>query len=129
MNSTVTNQTTDSTPAPMTLTSALTEIMKSIGATEHGHFIFPLNAAVASNSAGLKEYEYTIKYKKKTAFYKFVSVSYGKAYGSAGWKFNFQLTCFPDGGQPSNYFDAITLLNYCTPADLLSALESRVAVL
>lgn len=107
-------------------------IQKVLAATKKasrtpGFFIFPLARDVASSAAGLTPYKYFKDYVLKTAYYKFGIVTWDPV-GTSAWKLSFCLCCFQDGGQASENFDAITMLNYCSPKEIIDALKERVDV-
>lgn len=114
--------------AEPTLTEILTELVAAIKTQGPGTFIFPLPREVSSESAGLLRHEYRRNYKTFVAFYKFGCIDYRHERLST-WKFQFRLACFADGGQTSNVFDALTMLNYCTPTDVRAAFERRAKAL
>ncbi len=108
-----------------TLASAISELLAN--QTGPGQFIFALPKDVASDAAGLKKYTYRAKdYREQVSRYKFGVVLYYPNHDVVKWKLRFALCCFAEGGQSSDQFDAITLLNYCKPVDLINALKERV---
>lgn len=116
----------------LTLTDAIAKVLESVpGGVKEGVFVFELPKKVSSAAAGLRRFDFRKNCQTFVASYRFAVVHYTKRYtgwdttNREPWGFRFGLCCFEDGGQDCN-IDALTLLNYCKPKDLIEQLEARV---